>query len=117
MGEVYVERKIKIAMAYKAEAEKIKIIKEAETHCETLYLAGVGIAGQRKALATELQKTFSDGTDARDVMNVLLLTQYLDMMTTVSTSSSSSERGDSMIVQSDPGLVCDLRRQLRALPS
>jgi hypothetical protein len=72
------------AAAEKAEAEKILKVKAAEAEAESKYLSGMGVARQRKAIINGLQETvqtFSEdvhGAGAKDVMDLLLLTQYFD---------------------------------------
>ena len=74
-------------MVYRAEAEKIKHIKEAEAQCESLYLHGVGVSSQRLAIAKEMknciQSSVLEGCDQSDVLTLLLMTQYMDTITSV----------------------------------
>ena len=56
-------------------------VKSAEAGAEALYLSGVGVSRQRKAIVDGLRSSiieFSDETtaDTKDVMDLLLLTQY-----------------------------------------
>ena len=56
-------------------------MKSAEAGAEALYLSGVGVSRQRKAIVDGLRSSiieFSDETtaDTKDVMDLLLLTQY-----------------------------------------
>jgi len=65
----------------RAEGDKIVQIKIAEANAESKYLTGVGVAKQRKAIVDGLRESivgFSGnvpGTTAKDVMDLLLLTQ------------------------------------------
>jgi len=110
MNEINASSRLKVAMGYLADAEKIKIIKEAEAHAESLYLNGVGVSGQRKALVQQLKTTFNDpDLDNARVTNLLLLTQYNDLV------SSLSKKGEShMFLQPNPGQVANLSRQVHA---
>jgi regulator of protease activity HflC (stomatin/prohibitin superfamily) len=83
MNEINASRRLKEAASHKAEAEKIKQVKGAEAEAEARYLSGLGVARQRKAIVEGLQSSVAefseqvDGASAKDVMSVLLLTQYL----------------------------------------
>jgi hypothetical protein len=48
------------AAAEKAEAEKILQVKAAEAEAESKYLAGLGVAKQRKAIVDGLKGTVND---------------------------------------------------------
>ena len=126
------------SLIYKAEADKIQKLKAAEAHAEELYLSGVGVALQRKALAQGVKSsilTHSHTSNSlsnhsiredmisledRDVMDVLLMTQYYDMLETISTSSSSTLRKEeqqqkqqqALFLPSSPSTVITLRNQL-----
>lgn len=83
MNEINASRRLKEAAAHKAEADKTKQVKGAEAEAEARYLSGLGVARQRKAIVEGLQSSvseFSDqveGSTPKDVMSILLLTQYL----------------------------------------
>ena len=53
-------QRLRVANAYKADAEKILLVKAAEADMESKHLTGVGIAKQRKALVDGLQDTVSE---------------------------------------------------------
>lgn len=66
-------------------------VKSAEAGAEALYLSGVGVSRQRKAIVDGLRSSiveFSGETSAntKDVMDLLLLTQYFDMIRDVGTA-------------------------------
>ena len=77
---------MRVAANEKAEAEKIIQIKRAEGEAESKYLSGVGIARQRQAIVDGLRDSvlgFSvnvPGTTAKDVLDMVLITQYFDTM-------------------------------------
>eukprot|EP00979_Chaetoceros_neogracilis_P012904 scaffold3559_cov284-Chaetoceros_neogracile.AAC.2 len=110
MNEMNASKRLKAAMVYIAEGEKIKIIKDAEAHAECLYLQGVGISGQQKALVQEIKSSFQTGDNVNNnqVMSLLLINQYNDMMTTV------SKDGASLIMKTGPGQVGSLTNQVGA---
>ena len=99
----------------KAEAEKILQIKRAEGEAESKYLAGVGIARQRQAIVDGLRDSvlaFSEnvpGTTAKDIMEMVLVTQYFDTMKEIGASSKSS----SVFIPHGPGAVRDVASQIR----
>lgn len=103
------------AMVYKAEAEKIKRVKEAEAHCESLYLHGVGVSSQRQVIAKEMKKIIHSSTPnyvhENDVMTLLLMTQYMDMIKTI----SEHEENVDFIGVLAPEQMIQLKSQIHAL--
>jgi len=110
---------------YKAEADKIQIVKAAEAHAEELYLSGVGTALQRKALAQGAKNMLSNNNntiresmvslDDKDVMDVLLMTQYYDMIESISSTSGhdpNHHQQQSLFVRFDPSFVNTVRGQI-----
>jgi len=85
MNEINSSKRLKFAVAERAEGDKILQVKSAEAGAEALYLSGVGVSRQRKAIVDGLRSSiveFSGETSAKpkDVMDLLLLTQYFDMV-------------------------------------
>merc|ERR1712037_1054549 len=84
MNEINSSKRLKFAVAEKAEGDKILKVKSAEAEAEAKYLSGVGVAKQRKAIVGGLKSSivdFSDGvkgSSSKDVMDLLLLPQYFD---------------------------------------
>ena len=70
----------------KAEGNKVLTVKSAEAEAESKYLSGVGVARQRKAIVDGLRGSISQfsgnikGTTPKDVVALLLITQYFDML-------------------------------------
>lgn len=110
MNEINASKRLKEASAHKAEADKIRQVKEAEAEAEARALSGHGVARQRKAIVDGLQNSvmaFSeevDGATPKDVMDILLLTQYFDML--------SSVGANSLILEHDPATVANMQRQV-----
>ncbi len=52
MNEINSSKRLKYAVAEKAEGDKILQVKAAEAEAESKYLSGVGVAKQRKAIGT-----------------------------------------------------------------
>lgn len=111
MNEINASKRLKAAAEHKAEADKIRQVKAAEADAEAKYLSGMGVARQRKAIAEGLQNSVFDfsqeiqGSSPKDVMDILLLTQYFDTLNNVG--------ADSLILEHDPQVVGSLQRQLR----
>ncbi|KAK6931180.1 Band 7 domain [Dillenia turbinata] len=115
MAVVSIAARLRVAANEKAEAEKILQIKRAEGDAESKYLAGLGIARQRQAIVDGLRDSvlaFSvnvPGTTAKDVMDMVLVTQYFDTMKEIGASSKSS----SVFIPHGPGAVRDIASQIR----
>eukprot|EP00298_Acanthocystis_sp_HF-20_P011405 c19374_g1_i2.p1 GENE.c19374_g1_i2~~c19374_g1_i2.p1 ORF type:complete len:278 (+),score=122.95 c19374_g1_i2:71-904(+) len=96
MNEINANRRLKEAAQHKAEAEKVMLVKAAEADAESKYLSGTGVAKQRKAIMAGLQESVKDfqssvtGTAATDVMTLLMMTQYFDMLHSVGTQSKTT---------------------------
>lgn len=107
--------RLRLAAKEKAEAEKILQIKRAEGEAESKYLAGLGIARQRQAIVDGLRNSvlaFSEnvpGTSARDVMDMVLVTQYFDTMKEIGAASKAT----SVFIPHGPGAVRDIAAQIR----
>lgn len=105
MNEINAQRRLRIAAAEKGEAEKILKVKSAEAEAESKKLQGQGIAEQRKAIVDGLKdsvEAFSQavqGSTAQDVMSLVLMTQYFDMLKDVGGSSQSNV----IMIPSSPG--------------
>lgn len=115
MNEINAAARMRLAANEKAEAEKILQIKKAEGEAESKYLSGLGIARQRQAIVDGLRDSvlaFSEnvpGTTAKDVMDMVLVTQYFDTMKEIGASSKSS----SVFIPHGPGAVRDVASQIR----
>ncbi|XP_062191423.1 hypersensitive-induced response protein 1 [Phragmites australis] len=115
MNEINAAARMRLAANEKAEAEKILQIKRAEGDAESKYLSGLGIARQRQAIVDGLRDSvlaFSEnvpGTSAKDVMDMVLVTQYFDTMKEIGASSKSS----SVFIPHGPGAVKDIAAQIR----
>ncbi|XP_073006775.1 hypersensitive-induced response protein-like protein 1 [Typha latifolia] len=115
MNEINAAARLRAAASEKAEAEKIVQIKRAEGEAEAKHLSGLGIARQRQAIVDGLRDSvlgFSGnvpGTSAKDVMDMVLITQYFDTMKEIGASSKSS----SVFIPHGPGAVRDIATQIR----
>ncbi|KNA14361.1 hypothetical protein SOVF_108050 [Spinacia oleracea] len=115
MNEINAAARLRLAANEKVEAEKIIQIKRAEGEAESKYLSGLGIARQRQAIVDGLKDSvlgFSGnvpGTSAKDVMDMVLVTQYFDTMKDIGASSKSS----TVFIPHGPGAVRDVAAQIR----
>lgn len=115
MNDINAASRLRVAANEKAEAEKIMQIKRAEGEAESKYLSGLGIARQRQAIVDGLRESviaFSDnvpGTTPKEVMDMVLVTQYFDTMKEIGASSKSS----SVFIPHGPGAVKDIASQIR----
>lgn len=88
MNEINTSKRLKEASAEKAEGDKVLVVKAAEAEAESKYLSGVGVARQRKAIVDGLKGSIQEftgnekisGTTPKDVVDLLLITQYFDML-------------------------------------
>ncbi|KAJ7541772.1 hypothetical protein O6H91_10G075700 [Diphasiastrum complanatum] len=108
--------RLRLAAQEKGEAEKILQVKRAEAEAESKYLSGLGIARQRQAIVDGLRDSvlaFSvnvPGTTPKDVMDMVLLTQYFDTMKEIGASSKNT----AVFVPHGPGAVHDVSEQIRS---
>jgi len=115
MNDINAAERMKHAASDKAEATKITLIKNAEADAESKYLAGVGIARQRMAIVDGLRDSvinFSkgvEGSSAKDVMDLVLITQYFDTLKEIGAKSGSS----TVFVPHSPSAVANIADQVR----
>merc|ERR1711865_1170300 len=110
MNEINASKRLKEAAAHKAEADKVRQVKAAEADAEARYLSGLGVARQRKAIVQGLQESVGafandvEGVTSKDVMDILLLSQYFDTL--------SSVGANALILEHDPATVATLRQSV-----
>ncbi|XP_013629480.1 PREDICTED: hypersensitive-induced response protein 3-like [Brassica oleracea var. oleracea] len=115
MNEINAAARMRVAANEKAEAEKIIQIKKAEGEAESKYLSGLGIARQRQAIVDGLRDSVLGfagnvpGTSAKDVLDMVMMTQYFDTMRDIGAHSKSS----SVFIPHGPGAVADVATQIR----
>jgi len=115
MNEINANKRLKEAAAERAEGDKILVVKNAEARAESQYLSGVGVAKQRKAIVDGLRDSVNDfsghvkDTRPRDVINLLMVTQYFDMLEAIGHKSHQS----SIFISHSPGAVLELQSQLK----
>jgi len=115
MNEINAAQRLRVAAADQAEAQKIVAVKAAEADAESKYLAGMGIARQRKAIVDGLRDSvtsFSEavhGISPKDVMDLLLVNQYFDTMKEIGAHSKAT----TIFIPHSPGAVSDVASQVR----
>lgn len=116
MNDINAQARLREAASEKADAEKILLVKAAEADAESKYLSGLGVAKQRKAIVDGLRgtvETFSsevEGTSPQDVMDLLLLTQYFDMIKDL---GGKNKANSTLFLPHGPHAVKELRTDLR----
>ncbi len=116
MNDINAAQREQIAAQARGEAEKIMKVKQAEAEAESKALQGDGTARQRQAIIKGLQasveefKTAVEGSTAKDIMAMVLMTQYFDTMREVGVVGKSS----TIFLPSSPGTVNDLMTQILA---
>merc|ERR1719198_1091625 len=114
MNEINTNKRLREAAQEKAEADKLLVVKAAEADSESKYLQGVGISRQRQAIIEGLKDSvvnFTAGVgdvSPKDVLQLMLLTQYFDMLKDVGQSSKNV-----VFIPHAPGNVDGLSEQLR----
>jgi len=115
MNEINAAQRMRVAATEKGEAERILKVKSAEGDAQSKALQGRGIADQRKAIIEGLRESVGEfqravpGSTANDVMNVVLMTQYFDMLKELGASS----RANTILIPHSPGNLSSLAEQIR----
>lgn len=94
MNEINAAQRLQEAAKSKAEANKIIIVKQAEADAEAKALQGQGVANERKAIVEGLRESITEAADGlgvkpEDVMQLVLFTQYTDMLREVGKASNT----------------------------
>jgi regulator of protease activity HflC (stomatin/prohibitin superfamily) len=115
MNEINTAQRLRLAANERAEAEKIIRIKQAEAESQANILHGIGVAGQRKAImeglghsVEELQKN-SPELKSEDIMHMIMLIQYFDMLREVGGTSKSN----TVFLSHAPSNISELAKQLQ----
>ena len=115
MNEINAAQRMRVAATEKGEADRILKVKAAEGDAQSKALQGKGIAEQRKAIVEGLRDSVDEfrrsvpGTTAKDVMNLVLMTQYFDTLKDIGASS----RTNTILIPHSPGNLASLTEQLR----
>ena len=115
MNEINAAQRMRVAANEKGEAERILKVKAAQGDAESKALQGKGIADQRQAIVAGLRDSVDEfqrsvpGTTAKDVMNLVLMTQYFDMLKEIGASTKST----AILIPHSPGHLSSLSDQIR----
>ena len=97
---------VKIKAVKEAEAEAARTEIQAKADAEAKFLAGQGIARQRQAIMEGLRESVNafksevKGVDAKTVMDLMIVTQYFDMMKDVGAQGKTT----AVFMNSDEGV-------------
>ncbi len=113
MNEIVAQERLRRAAEHRGDADKIIVVKAAEADAESKRLAGEGIAAQRKAIVQGYEESVTalqqaTGVDPREVMSVVLMTQYFDALRDMGTGSRSSV----VFATHTPGEVNNIQQQM-----
>lgn len=115
MNEINAAQRMRVAATEKGEADRILVVKRAQADAESNALQGKGIADQRRAIIEGLRESVDDfqksvpGTSAQDVLSLVLVTQYFDMLKEIGVSANTN----TVLIPHTPGHVADLADQIR----
>jgi len=115
MNEINAAQREQVAASARGEAEKILKVKQAEAEAESKALQGQGIANQRKAIINGLKDSVEsfhqavEGSTPKDVMMLVLVTQYLDTMKEI----GANDKSNTILMSHSPAAVGDLFRQMQ----
>lgn len=113
MSKVISSKRLQEAAEFEANANKILKVRAAEADKEARILSGQGVAGEREAIVNGLKESIENmkavtGGEVDSVMNVVMLTQYLDMLKSV----GSTENSKVVFMNSNPGSMEDMMKQI-----
>ena len=114
MNDINAAQREQVAASARGEADKILVVKKAEAEAESKALQGQGIANQRRAIVEGLQASIEqfqkavEGATAREVMQLVLVTQYFDTLKSIGESDKTS----TLFLPHSPGAVKDVSDQI-----
>ncbi|MFC1870485.1 SPFH domain-containing protein, partial [Chloroflexota bacterium] len=113
MNEINKQQRLRIAAADRGEADKILVVKAAEADAESKKLSGQGIADQRRAIVEGLKESIKDtsdalGVDTKEVMALVFMTQYYDMLTDIGKNSKSN----TILLSHSPSTIGDIKQEI-----
>jgi len=114
MNDINAAQREQVAANARGEAEKILVVKKAEAEAESKALQGQGIANQRKAIIEGLQVSIEqfqkvvDGASAKEVMQLVMVTQYFDTLKSI----GESDRTNTLFLAHSPAAVKEVSDQI-----
>jgi regulator of protease activity HflC (stomatin/prohibitin superfamily) len=116
MNEVNTQQRLRMAAEAEGEKKKILTIKNAEAEAESKRLQGEGIANQRRAIINGYKDSVQNfkegfpGASAKEVMDLVALTQYFDTLQIVGADS----RTKVIFLPSNPGAFGGYMNEIRS---
>jgi regulator of protease activity HflC (stomatin/prohibitin superfamily) len=113
MNDINAAQREQVAATARGEADKILVVKKAEAEAESKALQGQGIANQRRAIVEGLQTSIEqfqkavDGATPRDVMQLVLVTQYFDTLKAI----GENDKTNTLFVAHSPAAVKEVSDQ------
>ena len=114
MNDINAAQREQVAATARGEADKILVVKKAEAEAESKALQGQGIANQRKAIIEGLQTSIEqfqkvvEGASAKEVMQLVLVTQYFDTLKSI----GESDKTNTLFLPHSPAAVSDVSNQI-----
>ena len=114
MNDINAAQREQVAANARGEAEKILVVKKAEAEAQSKALQGQGIANQRKAIIEGLEtsveqfKRTVEGASAKDVMQLVLVTQYFDTLKSI----GENDKTTTLFLAHSPGSVKEVSDQI-----
>ncbi|BDQ04590.1 MAG: membrane protein [Candidatus Dojkabacteria bacterium] len=113
MSKVIASKRLQEAAEFEANANKILKIKAAEADREARRLSGLGVAEERSAIIDGLKSSVENmqnatGADISQVMNIVMLTQYMDTLKTLGNSQNSKI----IFVNANPGSIDEIMQNI-----
>jgi regulator of protease activity HflC (stomatin/prohibitin superfamily) len=114
MNDINAAQREQVAATARGEADKILVVKKAEAEAESKALQGQGIANQRKAIIEGLQVSVEqfqravEGATSRDVMQLVLITQYYDTLKSI----GESDKTNTLFLSHSPAAVKEVSDQI-----
>jgi regulator of protease activity HflC (stomatin/prohibitin superfamily) len=114
MNDINAAQREQVAANARGVAEKILVVKKAEAEAESKALQGQGIANQRKAIIEGLQVSIEqfqkvvDGASSRDVMQLVLVTQYFDTLKSI----GENDKSNTLFLSHSPAAVKEVSEQI-----
>jgi len=114
MNDINAAQREQVAATARGEAEKILVVKKAEAESESKSLQGQGIANERKAIVEGLQVSIEqfqkvvEGASAKEVMQLVLVTQYFDTLKAIGESGKTN----TLFLSHSPNAVGEVSDQI-----
>src|SRR5258708_27114776 len=114
MNDINAAQREQVAATARGEADKILVVKKAEAEAESKALQGQGIANQRKAIIEGLQTSVEqfqkavEGATSKEVMQLVLVTQYFDTLKSI----GESDKTNTLFLSHSPSAVREVSDQI-----